>query len=513
MIGLSLVQAFVHMGCQRVTGSGTLRVNYLGQGQFEVYKIASESPLQFVSEESGLFNHDKELSPGSYLILADCSSQIVNVYPGSKVELTAHKINFVPMRPPLARDKFSIQCQRSNRSQSRQNIVNRFSLAVLSGVREFLVGMVPIQMNLDGTKDATSRLITYRLSSLAVTHQTRVESHVNIDNLAGSHSGAGLAMGGHNGGESFEFFVTPTSEVAPYTQSQNDQGKLFLLRGQYRVQLNGTSAEIDLADGESRTLVPATLKVDVSPRADLTYAERVKGSPLYVEINGEHFLHLNHSYPVLPGLISLRLSTMIKPSSILAKEGENIKLKAKNVTVELGCDAEDWSCLGSRKVRVFEHGKSNYFAESVSDAPLLYFGDNVAVGIEGSRNVKYGIGAADDQVIKVGYIEIVPTPIHKPGMLTDLVRLESAQSQIVGATLDLPLDKSSVLPVPVGRYILAQYTFFAADGGRRKSSLSVSVGHGERIKLPITTFLTEKRMSLIDPTLAPMSDDRAAQKL
>jgi hypothetical protein len=492
-----LILVLYPSGCARVSGSGTLLVHFLSEGSYEIYKIASESPLQFISEESGQFNAEKSLSPGSYLILADCSSQIVNIYPGNRIELTAHKINFVPMRAPRPQDKFSVQCERSYRSQSRQHVVNRFSLAVLSGVREFLVGMVPLQMNLEAGNDVSSRLITYRLSSLSVSrdHEKRLASQNDVDH--------------------FEFFVTPTSEVAPYTESQLDNGSLFLLRGQYRVQLNGTAMDLDLADGESRVIIPANLKVEVSGKADLDHAEKIKGSPLFVEVNGEHFLHLNSTYPVLPGTISIRLSTMLKPLKVVAKEGEFLKMRAKNVLVELGCEAENWSCLGSRKVRVFEHGKSNYFAESVSDTPLLFFGDLVAVGIEGSRNLKFEIGGADDQIIKIGYVEIQPTPMHKPGMLTDLVRLEPAQSQIVGATLDLPLDKSSVLPVPVGHYNLAQYTFFSGDGSRRKSTASVYVGFGEKVQVPITTFLTEKRMSTLDGTTGPQTttEDKSSAKM
>lgn len=476
--------------CSGVTQQGTLTVRHLDQGSYEIYKIASESPLQFVSEQTGQFNEPMKLSPGSYLVLADCSSQIVNVYPGSTNSLTAHKINFVPMQPPTERDKFSIQCLRSERTHSRQHLINHFSLAVLAGTRDLLVGMVPLQVKLEDKDDQPSRLVSFPLSSVAVEHRTKQKE---IDGA-------------------FEYFVSPTSEMAPYTESQTNGNRLYLLKGQYQIQLNGTSTAIELAEGEGRTVIPASLRITTSSQVDLDRAAKIKGTPLYLEVNGEHFLNLNTSYAVLPGSIQIRLSTTLKPTSVLAKEGENINLHAKNVMVSLGCADNDWSCLGSRKVRLFEKGKSYPFAESVTEVPVLYLRDNIAVGIEGSRNIKYELGNADDQRLKVGFVEIEPTPMHKPGLLTDLVRVESAQAPLNGSSLDLPLDKSTVLPLIVGTYHLSQYTFFTSDGSRRKTSVSVQITQGEKVKIPITTYLSEKRMSALNPEqTSPEEKNKSAQ--
>lgn len=472
-------------GCNKVNQNGQLLVNFIESGTYEIYKIASESPLQFVSEQAGQFNARVQLSPGSYLVLADCSSQVVNIYPNSVAELTAHKINFIPMQPPAVQDKFSVQCLRSERTRSRQQINNRFSLSVLSGVRDILVGMVPLQVNLDTKPGEPSHLVTYVLSSISVARPK---------NLSGD--------------EGFGYFLTPVSEMAPYTENQKDNAKLYVLKGQYEIQLNGTSMTVDLAEGEGRLVIPASLRVEVSPITQLDMAAKIKGTPLYVEANGEHYLHLNTSYAVLPGKIGIRLSTTLKATEILAKEAEIIKIRAKNVTVSLGCSAEDWQCLGSRKVRLFEKGKSYPFVESVTDVPVLYFGDNISVGIEGSRNIKYELSAGDDQKLRVGYIEVTPTPTHKAGVLTDLVRVEPSQSQIYGASLDLPLDKLSVLPLVAGNYHLAQYAFFTGDGSRRKTTTSVNVSYGERVKIAIATYLSEKRMSVIDPSFVS-SEEKA----
>ena len=471
--------------CDQGSQSGRLLVHFIEGGAYEVYKMASEAPLQFVSEQSGSFNQPLKLSPGSYLVLADCSSKIVNIYPNRTAELTAHRVVFMPLQPPNPNDHFSIQCTRSERTRSRQHLNERFSLAILSGVRDLLVGMIPLQVNIDTKPGEPSKLLTYPLSSIAVSKENSIKTM-----------------------DRFEYFITPATEVAPYTESQQDGGRLYVLKGQYKIQLNGTSTIVDLAEGESRIVIPANLKVEVSPNAELELASKIKGTPSFVEINDEHFLHLNTSYAVLPGILKIRLSTTLKSIDVIAKESETIKIHAKNVLVSLGCDLEDWVCLGSRKIRLFERGKSFPFAESVTDVPILYFGENISVGIEGSRNIKFELSGADDQRLKVGYIEISPTPTHKAGALTDLVRIESSQSQISGVSLDLSLDKPSILPLLTGQYQLAQFTFLSGDGSRRKTTNAITVGHGQKIKIPISTYLSEKRMAALEPSRLPPDEKK-----
>jgi hypothetical protein len=471
--GIALCSA---IGCDTSNTFGYLKVNFIEPGFYEVYKIASEQPLQFVSEQAGTFNEPLSLRPGSYLVLADCSSQIVNIYPGKSEEITAHKINFLPMLPPRPMDRFSIQCARSERTRSRQNFSNKYSLAVLPGRRDFLVGMIPLQIDIDQAGLQESRVIAHRLSSITVLRPSALKEQ-----------------------EGFDYFLTPASELAPYTESQRDGGRLYVLKGQYNIQLNGTVSSVDLLDGEAREVIPASLRVEAPSNVDLDLAAKVKGTPLFVEVNGEHLLNLNTTYAILPGIVKVRLSTTIQSAEVVAKESETIKLKAKSVLVSLGCEKDEWSCLGSRKITLFERGKSFPFAQSVSDVPILYFGEGVSLGVEGSRNIKYLLGPGDDHQLKVGYVEVVPTPKHKPGVLTDLVRVEAPGGQFSGVSLDLSLDKPTILPLISGLFQIAQYSYFTNDGTRKKASQSVFSTYKRRAKVEITTYLSEKRMLAIDP--------------
>lgn len=466
---LSLAVSTLLLSCTNGQVKGTLTVNYISDGSYEIYKIASEQPLQFVSETRSQFNERVSLAAGSYMILADCSSEIVNIYPGSDVSLTAHRVNFVPLQPPGEKDKFSIQCTRSERTHSRQNLMNQFSLAVLAGTRDLLVGMIPLRLELDASESKQSRVVSHLLSFISV-----------------ATTGSGPFE---------DFFVSPVGEVTPYTENQQPGSKLFVLSGTYDLQLNGTDMTVELGEGESRTVQPGTLTIATSANADLARAEKVRGAPLFAEINGEHYMDLNTTYPVLPGTIDVRLASSLRATSFEITEGEDLKIHARNVLVDLGCAEDDWACLGSRKVRLFEKDKNYHFAEGQTDSPIIFLEKDVTLGIEGSRNIKLNLNAGDDQRVKVGFLEVVTKPTHKPGALTDLMRVETMGGGLIGSSLDMVLDKPTVMPLLTGHYHLSQYTFITSDGSRRKSSQSVHITAGNTVKLEVSTYLSEKRMA------------------
>jgi hypothetical protein len=463
--------------CNRENLGGSLTVRHLSEGSYEIYKIANESPLQFVSETRSKFNERVLLMPGSYLVLADCSSELVNIYPKSDINLVAHQVNFVPLQPTNPDDKFSIQCIRSERTRSRQNLVNQFSLAVLSGVRDLLVGMTPLRLDLTpnglNAQPSESKVISQVLSSISVESAGKAPYE--------------------------DFFLSPVGGINPFTENQKPGAKLFVLKGSYNLQLNGTSMAVSLVEGETKNVVPATFTVSTSPKVDLLRAEKIRGAPLFAELNGEHYMSLNTVYPILPGELKVRLATSLRPAKFEAKEGESLKIHARNVQVDLGCDAEDWACLGSRKVRLFEKGKNFHFAESQTDVPILFLEKDVSVGVEGSRNIKQNLSAADDQRLKVGFLEVTPTPTFKPGVLTDLMRVETkSPSSLSGASLDMVLDKQTLMPLFVGLYNLSQFSFITADGSRRKSPQSFYISPGKTVKLEVNTYVTEKKMSAIN---------------
>jgi len=496
--------------CREQDSYGILRIDATSDGTFEIYRIASESPLQFVSEQVGAFNSDVRLIPGSYLVLADCSSETIVVLPGSTKRLLAHTINFLPAHAPAPEDRFSVQCVRSERTRSRQHIENRFSLKVLGGQRDLLVGMLPFKVDLPDETEQQIR--SWRLSALKIespesttaNDAAKKDPKGKTEGVANERGKSTRTLyrdlsGSPDTVANDRFFVSPLNEMVSVTEPQEFGHWQYLLAGTYHVEVNGTHAEIALAEGEQRTITTGYLRVATSNKVDLQLSSQISGSPLYVEINDGHWLGLNETYAVLPGRVDVSLNGATHAMPIEIATGEFRRLEARSVTVDLGCSPWEWACLSDRSVRLYLPDRPYPFVSGVSDVPLLYLEDEVLLGIEGSKDIRYRIPRGTrDLTLRVGYLDVKPVPMFQKGIVTDLIRLEPTMTNAEGHTLDIPLDKPSRIAVVAGNYHLAQYVMSTTiDGDRKRTAQGVGVNAGRTTTLTVNVFLSERRLAAI----------------
>jgi hypothetical protein len=464
------------LGCYREDPHGILRVSALNKGSFEIYHIASESPFQLVAEEIGNYNSDISLAVGSYLILCDCSSEVVVIHPNLSKHLVAHDVTFTPPMEPTGDDKFTIQCTQHEKTQTRQKLVNQFALKVLNGKRDVLVGMIPFKLDLDFPKKepAVPQTLNYKLSSLQVFDYPDMK-------------------------EKIRYFISPLSDQLSVTEFQDLGKKLFLLPGDYRVELNGTQTNVSLKAEESFTIEPAFVKVSTPETVDLKSSSNISGNPVYVEINGGHWLNLNETYPVLPGTAKLRLMGSESEHSFDLVSGQLVDKLARSVTVKLDCPPWDWNCLGSKKVFLFGKEQTYPFAKGDSDVPLLFFEEEAFVSLEGTRDIRYQIATGKaDTVLESGEVKLKPTHEFKQGLITDLVRIETVQKPFEGHSLDLILDEESRLMLIHGSFNLVQYiSSTTVETDRRKISQHFAVKSNSYQELNFTVYVSEKKLKQI----------------
>lgn len=458
--------------CRIQDEKGEILVRAPNPGNFEIYRIESEEPLQFVSEQIGSFNQPMQLSPGHYLILADCSYENLVIRPRESKTLIAHQVIFNPPVAPEPQDNFSIQCNRFAKTKSRQHFWNRYSLNVLQGTRDLLVGMVPMQIKFDDVKDHDNpQVLSYNLSGL------KVESYEGMKPKT-------------------SFFVSPVEGLLSVTETQEFGRWEFLLAGGYRVEVNGTSMNVQLKEGEQFLIQPAFLRISVSGEVNLGTSSNIMGTPSYVELNQGHWLDLNETYPVLPGIASVKLNGSLHEHQIELAANTLAERKVRSVLVDLDCSPWDWSCLGSRSIYLYESEKPYPFAEGISDVPLLFFEEDAWVSVQGSRDIHVKVPQGQqDTSFKVGFVKLVPKQVHRHGLITDLSRIQpSGQPSMVGHSLDLSVEDETIMPLIVGRYSLTQYHASAtADWERRSNHVPIQIQSGETQEVAYTVFVSEKK--------------------
>ena len=471
----------LQLSCDTKAPEGSIFIAAPGPGTYEVYRIASETPLQFVSEQIGHFNRDLALPVGSYLILADCSHQQVTIRPNKQERLVAHQVKFIPPFKPHKDDIFSIQCDRYAKTRSKQNLRNRFQLNILDGHRELLVSMVPFELDIPkGDKNSkTPQSFAYNLSAV------QLKSYENMD-------------------PTNRYFVSPADGLISVTKDQSFGRWQFLLPGRYNIEVNGTRSTVILEAGQTESISPAYLKVTADPSVDLDLSSTLLGTPLYVELNDGHWLDLNRTYPLLPGKAHIKLNGSYKNHEVELESDKLVEKFARSVVVSFDCPPWEWTCFGNHKVYLYNKEKAYPFAEGISDIPILFFEEDVWVSIQGSRDIRYQLKEGKNNfTLAVGEVTFKPSYQYRPNQLTDLSRVEAIQIPYEGHTLDLPNDRDVTIPLIAGSYHLAQYTsVYNTDYERRQQKRWFHIKAHEKIDIRYQVLVQEKKLKGMKESLA-----------
>lgn len=473
-----------HLSCNRSNSFGFLHVESANNGTYEIYKVIGDTTLQFVSEKVGQFNKDLKLTPGSYLILADCSHQIVIIHPGETSKLIAHTVKFIPTHPPKDDDIFSIQCSRYEKSHLRQHISNRYTFHMVSKVKDLLVGMQSLKIDFPSKAQKPLNL-EFKLSSIKVNNfKGNQPSHIS------------------------PYFVSPAKGLLSITQAQKFDKWQFLLAGDYIISLNGTKLKATLKESEALIIEPAGLRVNSPAKVDLSLIPQIKGSPIALEINGPHELEINQIYPVLPGQASIRLEGSRELTMIDLEEQKLTELNSKSLHIHLGCSPWEWECLGKREVNLYEGKKLYPLMDSMTDMPILHLSDDLFVGIEGSPGLLYKVPSSKASVhLHVGKVVFTPKPIHKAGQYTDLVRLEAIHQPQVGYSYDILPEQASTMTLFTGYYALVRYISYSSpDIERSTSKQFIQVRPGKTTYVEVPYYLSESKVKAINKTLTEKRD-------
>ncbi len=457
--------------CSSKTNSGKLLINSPSEGSYELYKIASEEPLQLVSESRGQYNKVETLEIGQYLIMADCSYQTVIVNPNKQVTIISHDIEFIKPDGIDDTGNLTIQCHRFTKNHTTQKIEGRFKLKVLDGSHEILVAMKPLRFDFsDLAPNRQPSIIKQQLSAIKV---QPIEGYKEIS----------------------KYFISPVSELLSITSFQKISEWFLLLPGEYRIELNGSKESVKVKEGESVSLSTSTISVNVSEHIPLALSKKVLGKPQYVELNNHHWLNLNEEYLILPGEIELKLSGSLKPNKFLVPEKQRFVAHTNSITVNFKCKPWDYKCLAQKKIFLYKKDSAFPFAIGNSDIALLYFEKEAYVSLQGSKKVKYHLSnKKKDHSLNAGYINFVPNYKSRSQYFTDLTRIETVSKNFSGDSIDFPLGSANKIPLITGLYSLAQYnSTVRGDFDRKKNQFRFYVSKDKMRTINYNVNLSERK--------------------
>ena len=471
LLSIFMVLSFIY-SCEKEDKPGFLTINAAFESQsVEIFKINdNDDTFSLTGEVVVAPNTKMELDPGTYLVMADCSHELIILRPYDHIKLNLTRLKLLPPEVNFDPSDFSIQCDRFKASIFRQQLTGNFELNILEGERNMLVNMAPLRVIQKPKHIQTPNLI--HLSALRVGQE---ESEKALKQ---------------------KYFISLLDETISITKPMQ-LGRWFLgLEGNYEISINGTKKNIKLQEKSIEKVNLGGLLVSPPKNVDLTVVSKVRGYPYTIKIDGKHELLPNSIYSLLPGVLEVTLDQSKQKTKVEIYESELTKIPLKSVQVALDCAPWEWECLGRREVMLYQNQENYPFLESITDIPILFIGSDIKLGIAESRGIKVDIpNNKFEHKFSTGTLILKPEILSSKNYITDLVRLASGSKNIKGKSLDIPKLRLSKMRLIAGKYKLEYFQTSLGDDGERWStnkSFHISANKITRINVPF--YVNEKNI-------------------
>lgn len=416
-----------------------------------------------------VFAEGMSLSAGTYLLLADCSHQIITIEKQKTHRIPLRKLLLkMPQQELGSSPGVEIFCSRGEGGFWRQRFDQVSELYVLPGNHSITVEMVPYEIQ--STED------TLLLSALLVQ--------------------------GKKGAK--HFYLSAQKRGPSITKKYPVGSWIALLPGEYEVSVHGSKKLIRLFPQGKLTLALSHFRVTtpegVVLKNALSYMRRPYGFTLW---QGESFyrLQLNRTYGILPGQYELQLDLSDSKTPLTLKPDSEQTLPLRSLSLDYRC--EDFSfddkmpaCDESMDVYLYFEKEAHPIKAS-SHMPILFHHHRVSVQLGGSHGLRKLIRwSSQDFSLKklaLGVVVISGVKVYTKSEVTELVRVEvldqeSKNKNSLGVSEDIKGKVSTLYLIP-GTYGLVSYSSLEKNG----------IFTQERRVMKVFTVKENKLMSLSYP--------------
>ena len=459
---------------------GSLEVKSIYPGKYELYRIIQDNSVVLSSQKEVNYNEKIKLKSGTYLILADCSSQTVIIYPHKDVMLFVNSVRFNPPFNTKDSDLFMIHCSRFDKANIHQSFKNTYTLNVLQTNTEILVSTKTINLEQhikktsDTLKSSEPQEITLNLGSVIINKFNESDA-------------------------SFKYFVYPNSiQKFDITLSQNLGERLLLIPDKYIVELNGTKYPIEIEANKLISITPGFFKTQANIKFTDDTDSILQNDSVIINLNKNAILNINETYPLLPGTHAIQFNNNEKSYKININPKETTTIKVKNVILHSACPPFENLCTQKSTIFLFEENADSYFAKGKTDIPILFVEPNVQVGIDNSMDIRYTLPSNQEQIhIETGILFIKPIYTTHPLQNTDLIRIETISLPFYGKTYDIPINNvKTPMLLPKGKYLLKH--FITKKQARHFSSYQFNVKANNINVLEPLIFISSTKLQKIN---------------
>ena len=493
---------------KNVDSSATIEI--LANKEFQYNKSSNQikfptQAINFLSKTLHSIYNPIKLPKGSYLILADCSSKIIEISSGqtTTIKLNKHRFLFPNSPTDLKNANFTIECERTPNSKFRHLIKNRANIYVIEDYNH--------QVHLSINQNATITLA--KKSSETVLSAIKIITDHSI----------------------FPSFEAQRIYIQSLDQRSNIHGYfdletwIYLVPGKYKLFISGSSKIVNLSAGISQQLNLGYLTVKTPSfikKHHLAQIARLTTHPFQLNlkpnkkpndrfsisansINNHHIKHLDadYIYPLFPDEYRLNIANTnhhtdvkILPSKLtsidinaIVVNGNDYNLdRNENITIATNIKThKDTSspsssthtkCSPKSQLIIYDHNTSQINSRASMSMVHFFFQKMIDIELSNSHRLKYQINLKNNQNIKlinIGCVKFIPKKLKSKNQSTVLVRVvdnninDTDKNKIIGTSFDLNLKNSSSLELITGSYNLVAIDIIKAQDGSYEKKLNL----------------------------------------
>lgn len=288
----------------------------------------------------------------------------------------------------------------------------------------------------------------------------------------------------------FSLPLEPGSALPLPTVSAPVGDVMWLLPGNYRLEVNGTSRVVELVEQKGVGLSLGSMTVRSPSGFPMQERIRLGGQPIFAFINDGVLFNLDQPYLVFPGTYDVSLEGGDVRDDFKVHSGESQTVRTHGVIVRTPPCPEAQTCKPPPRITIHSERRPFVLMHVDTDVPFLLLDQPYEYGVEGIRGVLKALkGRGDELEIEVLARARFSWRLMKgpPRVRTDLVRLESLGSGLFGKSLDLLFSRPTEIYVPSGLYELS-YFVGEPSQERKKTKQQVRLSSGQTVTLDVPLF-------------------------
>ncbi len=267
---------------------------------------------------------------------------------------------------------------------------------------------------------------------------------------------------------------------------------IWLFPGKYKVEVNGTTQQIDLEKNKFLEINLGGILISSPPQFPFSERLRLGGLPMGVFLNSKVLFSIDQKHSVFPGKYTINMENSELKEEIEVHENELKEIKTYGVQVHAPPCEKEKSCQFPKTINIHTNRLPFILMNVPLGLPFLVFKEPYEYSLEGMKGIYKNLSTSTENVFheNIGALEIHwDIKYTSSNYETKFIRIESKSSNIYGKSMDLLHVRPRHVYLPEGDYILSYVLGDVINPNSIRRSLPIHISYETVKKVEIPFFI------------------------